>query len=245
MLLKQGDARSHAVDRRLGCVLAMVAGALNAVAFHAVGFFAANMTGNVSSLSDRVADHQWWSGIFYLSILVSFVAGASFSTLAINAGRRRNMRTIYAFSILAEALLMTLLGAIEVLLASPERGAVLVLGLSFLMGLQNAAVTLISDARVRTTHISGMSTDIGISLGMLVDIARGREAPGDAHGHRIKLELHARTVLAFLAGGVVGVVLYGLIGVAPLLFGAAAVLSGLAVSAIMRSRGPSNGLAVD
>ena len=244
MLLRQGDARSHAMDQRLACVLAVVAGAVNTVAFHAVGFFSANMTGNVSTLSDRVAQGEWLAGVFYLSIVVTFIFGASFSTLLINAGRRRYIRSIYALGILAEAVLMALLGVIEVFSGAPDRGAVLVLGLSFLMGLQNAVVTRISDARVRTTHVSGMSTDIGIELGMLFDRVRGREAPGVTGSHREKLGLHVRTVLSFLAGGVLGVMLYHYIGLS-LLFVAASGLLVLAASAIIRSRAPTDPISLE
>ena len=40
--------------------------------------------------------------------------------------------------------------------------------LCFIMGLQNATVTKISGARIRTTHVTGMVTDVGIELGKLV-----------------------------------------------------------------------------
>src|SRR3546814_15422075 len=95
------------------------------------------------------------------------------------------------------------------------------------MGLQNAVVTRISDARVRTTHISGMSTDIGIELGMLLDIARGRELDADAAPYKSKLRLHAETVLSFLVGGIIGVLVYKSLG-AFLLLGIAALLLDIA-----------------
>jgi len=234
MLLRQGEDRSHDVDRRLACILAAIAGALNTTAFHAVGFFSANMTGNVSALSDHAASGDWWISAFYLSIVLAFVFGASVSTLLINAGRRRNIRSIYAISILAEATLMVLLGGAELMIPSIERGPVLILGLSFLMGIQNAVVTRISDARVRTTHISGMSTDIGIELSMLFDIARGRELHAEAAPYRSKLRLHVQTVLSFLAGGIAGVVIYQAIGTR-LLFTTAALLFMMAGNAIVRS----------
>ena len=235
MLLRQGEARSDGVDRRLACILAAIAGALNTAAFHAVGFFSANMTGNVSSLSDHAAAGEWWVSAFYLSIVMAFVFGASVSTLLINAGRRRNIRSIYAIGILAEAILMVLLGGVELFILSIERGPVIILGLSFLMGIQNAVVTRISDARVRTTHISGMSTDIGIELSMLFDIARGRELHAEAAPYRSELRLHVQTVVSFLAGGIAGVVIYQAVG-ARLLFATAALLFILAANAIVRSR---------
>lgn len=239
MLIRQGTARSDDVDRRLACILAAIAGALNTAAFHAVGFFSANMTGNVSALSDHAALGEWWVGVFYLLIVLTFIIGAAVSTLLINAGRRRHMRSIFAVSILAEAVLMALLGCAELWLPQGQRGPVLILGLSFLMGLQNAVVTRISDARVRTTHVSGMSTDIGIELSMLFDIARGRELDADAAPYRSKLRLHAQTVLSFLAGGIAGVVIYQAIG-SRLLFGAAALLLIMALMGILRAHGLRN-----
>jgi uncharacterized membrane protein YoaK (UPF0700 family) len=237
MLIRQGNARSNDVDRRLACTLAAIAGALNTAAFHAVGFFSANMTGNVSALSDHAALGEWLIGAFYLVIVLTFITGAAVSTLLINAGRRREILSIYAVSILAEAVLMALLGCAELWLPQVQRGPVLILGLSFLMGLQNAVVTRISDARVRTTHVSGMATDIGIELSMLFDIARGHELDADAAPYRSKLQLHVQTVLSFLAGGVVGVLVYQAIG-SRLLFGAAALLLVIALAGILRAHAP-------
>jgi uncharacterized membrane protein YoaK (UPF0700 family) len=237
MLIRQGNARSDGIDRRLACALAAVAGALNTAAFHAVGFFSANMTGNVSALSDHAALGEWLIGAFYLLIVLTFIAGAAVSTLLINAGRRRKIQSIYAVSILAEAILMVLLGLAEIWLPPAERGRALILGLSFLMGLQNAVVTRISEARVRTTHVSGMSTDIGIELSMLFDIARGRELDADAAPYRTKLRLHVQTVLSFLGGGVVGVLVYQAIG-NRLLFGTAIILLVMALAGIVRAHKP-------
>lgn len=233
MLISQGDARGLDADRRLACTLAVVAGALNAAAFQAVGFFSANMTGNVSSLSARLASGGLGSGAFYLAIVLIFIAGAACSTLLINLGRRRKIHAIYAYSILAEAILMGLLSCATVWLPSTTQGPVLVLGLSFLMGLQNAVVTRISEARVRTTHVSGMITDIGIELAMLFDIVRGRETDADRSAQSSRLRLHAQTVAAFLAGGVAGVIIYRMVG-GLLLAGAAAGLFVIALSGIIR-----------
>lgn len=239
MLIRQGEARSYAIDRRLACTLATIAGAVNTVAFHAVGFFSANMTGNVSSLSDRLAYGEWIQGAFYLAIVLTFIFGASASTLLINVGHRRQVRSIYAVGVLAEAILMGLLALLEVFLVVPDHAAFLVLGLSFLMGYQNAIVTRISDARVRTTHVSGMSTDIGIEFALLLDVARGREASETVNRHRRKLALHVQTVLSFLLGGIIGVVLLRLIGLS-LLFVASAILLMLSMGAIVRARRSSN-----
>jgi uncharacterized membrane protein YoaK (UPF0700 family) len=80
-----------------------------------------------------------------------------------------------------------------------------------------------------------MSTDIGIELGVLFDLLRGKPILGDASGYRAKLRLHVFTVLSFVAGGVAGVLIYGKIGNA-LLFVVAVLLLILATGTIIRAR---------
>ncbi|HEX7813691.1 YoaK family protein [Dyella sp.] len=235
MLIGQGSSRTDATDRRLACMLAAVAGGLNTAAFYAVGFFSANMTGNVSALSDHAARGDWMVGAFYLLIVVLFVLGAAISTLLINAGRRHGRRGIYALVIALEGALLALLGGVEAIVEAARQGTWMILGLSFLMGLQNAVVTRISDARVRTTHVSGMSTDIGIELAVLLDVLRGKESADNTGPYRSRLRLHVQTVLSFLLGGVVGVLLYQVMGY-KLLFVAAAILLMMVGEAFWRLR---------
>jgi uncharacterized membrane protein YoaK (UPF0700 family) len=243
MLLREGDTRSSEIDRRLACALAMIAGALNSAGFYAVGFFSSNMTGNVSTLADRLALGDLLTGATYLAIVATFILGAAASTLLINAGRRRGVTKVYVFSILAEAVLLGLLGCVDLWLGPGRRGPLLIFGLSFLMGLQNAVVTRISNARVRTTHVSGMSTDIGIELGCLADIAVHRGSRAEAAPFLEKLRLHGSTVLSFCVGGIVGVLAYKAFGAA-LLFAAAGLLFLIALPGIVARRQPKpSGLA--
>ncbi|AVA25490.1 YoaK family protein [Rhizobium sp. LEGMi198b] len=235
MLVRQGSHRNEKIDRGLAASLAAIAGALNASAFYAVGFFSANMTGNVSTLSDDLAIGQWLSALFYGGIVVAFILGAAVSTLIINEGRRRNVYAIYAYSILTEAGLLALLGCADLWLLAIWRVPVLVLGLAFLMGVQNAVVTRISDARVRTTHVSGMATDLGIELGIAFDILCGREPKTEARHNLTKLRLHLYTIAAFLIGGILGVVIYRAVG-GYLLILAAALLTMIALDAIRRAK---------
>lgn len=193
------------------------------------------MTGNVSALSDRMAGGQWSSGVFYLTIIGCFVAGASAAALLINAGIRRRVRGVYAWNIILESALMGLLALFEWGGEHRNFDPWLVLGLSFLMGLQNAVVTRITDARVRSTHVSGMATDIGIELAMLIDVARGREPITEAPLNWSRLRLHFQTIAAFFAGGTLGVLLYkvvpeGLLSIASVL------LMGIGLKGLLRGQ---------
>lgn len=212
MLIARGDARDSRLDRNLAFALAAVAGGLNAAAFHEVGFFSANMTGNVSALSSLLAMGQWRHGLGYLTIVLSFVIGAMVSTLAISSGLRRGVGTIYARVILVEAALLAALGLARIALDRPAGVPMLIVGLAFLMGQQNATVTHISNARVRTTHVSGMATDIGIGLARMLNILRGKVDPAEHGEIMTRLRLHTGTVLSFLLGGIAGVLAWRIVG---------------------------------
>jgi uncharacterized membrane protein YoaK (UPF0700 family) len=235
MLVREGDERNATIDLWLAASLAGIAGALNAAAFYAVGFFSANMTGNVSTLSVYFVLGRWTTALFYFAILLAFIFGSASAAALIDEGRRRRTRRIYAYGILLEAILLTGIGSADLWLMKDLRAVVVVLGLAFAMGFQNAIGTRISDARVRTTHVSGLATDIGIELAAALHGLRRRpKERGTTHNFG-KLRLQACTVLSFLIGGVAGVVLYRAIG-GYLMILAAIVLVAIAVSSIAQAR---------
>ncbi|MBB2154983.1 DUF1275 domain-containing protein [Gluconacetobacter diazotrophicus] len=209
MLVREGETRTFVMDRRLGCSLAAIAGAVNAAGFLAVGYYSANMTGNVSALALSLHVGDLAVVASCLGLIAAFVTGAVVSTFLVNAGRRRRHRAVYAFSILLESVLLGLLGVLDIALHTGPRGPVLAYGLSFLMGLQNATVTRISGARVRTTHMTGMLTDFGIEIADWLDAFRSAEDPGQLTQTRQRLLLHGGIVLSFAAGGLAGALAYG------------------------------------
>lgn len=235
MLVRQGKARGEAVDQKLAGILAGIAGAINTAAFASVGFFSANMTGNVSLLSDHIATANFRTSAFFLAVVASFIGGSAASTLLVNFGKRQNCHAIYAYNVLIEGLLLGILGAADPYLPPMLRGPTLILGLSFLMGLQNAVVTQISGARVRTTHVSGLATDLGIGLAMLFETSQGKETIEMGRHYVSKLRLHGVTICSFLFGGVVGVLFYRAVG-GVLFLAAAGVLSSLATVEIFRAK---------
>jgi uncharacterized membrane protein YoaK (UPF0700 family) len=74
------------------------------------------------------------------------------------------------------------------------------------MGLQNAMITKISKAEIRTTHVTGLVTDIGIELGKLFYWNFGGASGNPVRGDRQKLALLGSLLLSFLGGGVAGAV---------------------------------------
>jgi uncharacterized membrane protein YoaK (UPF0700 family) len=206
MLIKVGNARTSNIDLVLAGLLSSIAGALNAVGFLIAGSFTANMTGNISAFADHLANGAIPIALSFLGLVAAFIWGAAIAALAIQAGERRQLRSVYALAIAAEAIILLLVGTALTKSSATEHETLLVIVLSFVMGLQNAVTTMISQARVRTTHVSGMATDIGIELAALVggDKSRREATP--------KLWLHSFTLACFAVGGLCGALLFQLVG---------------------------------
>ena len=201
MLIREGMERNQSIDIRLACLLGCVAGAMNAAAFFTVGFFSANMTGNLSTLSERIASGEYSSASTYLAILLAFILGSTCSSVLIIAGRRKT-RKIYAYALVLEASFIALVGGSDLWANKDWRVSIVVLGLAFAMGFQNAISTLISSARVRTTHVSGLITDIGIAMSRLVPGAKTASV-GAKPLDSANLQLQLVTVFSFLLGGLI------------------------------------------
>ena len=80
-----------------------------------------------------------------------------------------------------------------------------VLLLAYLMGLQNAVVTKMSSAQIRTTHMTGVVTDLGIEMGKMLYWNRSGTAPERyVKANRDRLRLFSGLAAMFLVGGLVG-----------------------------------------
>jgi uncharacterized membrane protein YoaK (UPF0700 family) len=200
--------RSDVTNRRLGRSLAFVAGAANAGGFLAVGQYTSHMSGIVSSLADYVALGDFNVAVAGLSSLLSFLLGAATSAILINWGRRRHLQSQYAMPLMLEASLLLLFGFLG---SNLESHRVLfvpatVCLLCYVMGLQNAMITKVSKAEIRTTHVTGLVTDIGIELGKLFYWNVGAMPGNLVRGDRQKLGLLGSLLLSFLVGGLTGAV---------------------------------------
>lgn len=202
-----GRKRTTAANRQLGLALAFVAGAINAGGFLAVQQYTSHMTGIVSAMADNIALGAYelvWSG---LGGLLSFMLGAACSAVMVNYSRRRRMHSEFALPLLFEASLLLGFGLLGARLStfSGLFVPVTVVLLCFIMGLQNALITKLSKAEIRTTHITGIITDIGIELGKLAywNADRGERQP-KVLANRARLQVLSLLALCFFMGGVIG-----------------------------------------
>jgi uncharacterized membrane protein YoaK (UPF0700 family) len=199
-----GSKRTESANRHLARYLAFVAGAANAGGFLAVRQYTSHMSGVVAAMADNFALGSLALVFSGLAAMLSFLLGAFLTTLFVRWARGRAMESEYALPLIAEAALLILFGFTGRVFAG---GRVLgtVMLLCFNMGLQNAIITKLSNAVIRTTHVTGMVTDIGIALGRIVSSRTGGCAVGVAP-ELATLRLLTSLIVLFFVGGVTGAI---------------------------------------
>lgn len=201
-----GRRRTVAGNRQLGWVLAFVAGAINAGGFLAVQQYTSHVTGIVSALADNVALGQTALVVDAIVAIVAFLAGAMCCALMVNFARNRRMSSEYALPLLFEAVLILCFGLLGSRLYEYE--ALLlpftVILLCFMMGLQNAIVTKLSNAVIRTTHMTGIVTDLGIEMGKLLYWNRQPDPSLHIRADRERLLVLSGLLASFLSGALSG-----------------------------------------
>lgn len=171
-----------------GVVLAFIAGMINAVGY--LGFrhqAITHMTGTSSLLGVAVAQGDLGELLHFGTLLLAFLAGCALSGFVIGDSTLRLGRR-YGVALSIEA--MMLFGAVPLLHQQHDAGLWLAAAAS---GLQNAMAGTYSGAVIRTSHVSGISTDLGTWLGHYL---RGVAVDGR------KARLYAALFAGFLAGGV-------------------------------------------
>lgn len=165
--MSPAPAHSPVLQARLAISLAWVAGYTNIIAVLVCGHVASHVTGHASQLGQAAAGGDWSLALFVGAILVAFFLGAVLSACATEIARWRGVRSVYVVPAALELALLAVFAELVRLHdpAQVESGAMLwwmTMVASIAMGLQNATITRISGGVVRTTHLTGVLTDLGL-----------------------------------------------------------------------------------
>lgn len=175
-------------------VLAFIAGLVNAVGY--LGFrheSISNMTGNASLLGVALGQADGGETTHWAFAIAAFVLGTMLSALIVQQSTLKLGRR-YGVALTLESLL--LFAAVPFFDASSSIGLYLA---SIAMGLQNGMVSAYSGALIRTTHVTGILTDLGIYLGHLL---RGLAVD------RLRLRVCLVVAITFTSGSVAGAVIF-------------------------------------
>ncbi len=177
-----------------GWVLAFIAGVVNAVGFLGIGHEAvSHLTGTATLSAIALAHGNLREFLHFALVAIAFFLGAILSGAIIQKSALKLGRRYGAVLFLESTMLFF---AIPILSSGHFAGLYLA---ACACGLQNAMASSYSGAVIRTTHVSGMVTDIGIILGHWL-----RGLPCDLKS----LRLYGLLISGFVAGGVLGALLF-------------------------------------
>ncbi|MDB5827982.1 MAG: hypothetical protein JWQ73_2202 [Variovorax sp.] len=208
--------RSPSTNRALGWLLAFNAGAINAGGFLVLHMYTSHMTGFASQLADGLVLGNTELLLNALGAVLAFMSRAAVCAILVNWGRQHRLHSVYALPLLLEAALLFpfgLMGAITLTWPTPFAVPLTVLLLAFMMGLQNAVGSKTSGGSIRTTHMTGNITDLGMELGKLLYWnRRGGPAASAVHHNRLRMQTAGGLIGMFVLGGTVGALGFKYVG---------------------------------
>ncbi|WP_081413636.1 YoaK family protein [Eisenibacter elegans] len=200
----RGKDRSLSHNLSLASLLSLAAGAVNSASWFAFQELTTNVTGHAALLSNHLVAREWELVELKILLLLLFVLGAFTNTVIIEAMSKRYQRYAHTPSLVIEMAILLFIatygGYLHYNHYSPAIVQLLAGSLLFAMGLQNAMVTTLSGAVVRTTHLTGLFTDMGINLAKRF-VHRDKSIGS-------KLILQFSIVGGFLSGGILGAFLF-------------------------------------
>lgn len=205
-------AHSFKQQAQLAITLAWVAGYTNVITLITLGATTSHVTGSTSSLGRTIVEGKTALAMFAGFLIGVFLVGAAVSGFLTELAHRAGRRSIYVLPMALEALMLAAFAFClewapeQDLWVGPARWGVTALA-CLAMGLQNATITRISAGVVRTTHMTGVVTDLGIEIARFSLWSMDAGAKATSHSirgaaNKVAHEPSARRValLASLAG---------------------------------------------
>ena len=203
MFRHKGKTRTLSHNLKIASLLSFVAGIVNVAGFLAVQRLTTNVTGHFAFFVDEIFKLNFWQGFIYFLYIFFFFLGSFVSNLIVEIISKKSDRLIYIIPIIIESLILFSIALFGQFLIS-QNPNILAFSLLFAMGLQNSLVTTISNSTVRTTHLTGLFTDLGIELSQLFFYKQKEQK--DKLYSSIKLRLTIITF--FFLGGLLGGICY-------------------------------------
>lgn len=216
MFKREGPARDPRTNTLLAAHLAGTAGFVNSGGFVMIGSYTSHVTGSIGRMANDLANANFALAFAALWLVVAFFGGAVTASWILDQREMPRMPSRYALALAIEAgLLLTFVFVAGLSRTShPLLLDAQALFLCAAMGMQNSLVTRLSGAVIRTTHLTGVLTDLGIETARWLRWHQSRVL-ASTHGPpstrerptTAKLWLLGTIVVAFMIGAAGGAVL--------------------------------------
>lgn len=227
MFRHYGKSRTLSHNLKIASLLSFVAGIVNVAGFLSVQQLTTNVTGHFAFFVDEIFKLDFLKGAIYFLYIFFFFLGSFVSSLLVEAVSKKYEHYSYVLPISIECLILFIIGLFGQLL-SFKHPNVIVYSLLFAMGLQNSLVTKISGATVRTTHLTGLFTDLGIEMSQFF-FSKHYEQRKKLVG---SIKLRLTIVFFFFTGGIFSGILYSTTKLHILIFASVLLILGLIYDSI-------------
>ncbi len=168
VLRKYSSFRTLGDNIRLGILTAFTAGMVNVASLLIFLAFTSNVTGYFAIFAAEVVKGNFYQVVVVLGWIFLFFSGSFFANLVVINSNGGNTYVAHSIPILLEIACLMTVGVYgnyfyQETLSETEYLLSLML---FAMGLQNGLTASISNFTVKTTHLTGATTDLGILLSM-------------------------------------------------------------------------------
>jgi len=205
MFRHKGKNRTFAHDLRLATLLSFVAGLVNITGVLALKTLTTNVTGHFAFFAEEIMKHDYATAFTFFIFTIFFLIGSFISSFLEELVTQKNPEFSHVIPITLEMLILIGVGFLgcQSSIFTLE-GKLTAFFMLFAMGIQNSLVTNISRSTVRTTHLTGLFTDLGIELSQLFFYKKAEEVK------KLKTSIFLRLsiITFFFAGCFSGGIIY-------------------------------------
>lgn len=205
MFRHHGKNRTFLHNLRLATLLSLVAGIVNITGVLALKTLTTNVTGHFAFFAEEFFKKNYAAALTFLIFTLFFLLGSFTSNFLAEMVLPKKPHQAHLIPILLEMLILIAVGTLGTPAAiTTALGKSLAFALLFAMGIQNSLVTKISQSTVRTTHLTGLFTDLGIELSQLFFYKKKEEVK------RLRTNIYLRLsiITFFFIGCVIGGILF-------------------------------------
>jgi uncharacterized membrane protein YoaK (UPF0700 family) len=204
MFRHKGKNRTFAHNLRLATLLSFVAGLVNVTGVLALKTLTTNVTGHFAYFAEEIMRHDYTTAITFLVFTLFFLLGSFLSSFLEELISLRNPDLSHIFPITLEMVILIAVGIFGISTGLFTLGGKLTAFFMLLaMGIQNSLVTNISRSTVRTTHLTGLFTDLGIELSQLFFYKKTEEVKKLKTSIFLRLSIITFFFLGCFSGGII------------------------------------------
>ena len=208
MFRHQGKNRTFIHNLRLATLLSFVAGIVNVTGVLSIQTLTTNVTGHFAYFAEEIMKRDYSAAVTFFVFTIFFLFGAFTSNFLAELISKKHPNLSHVIPISLEMIILISVGIFGAQSAlSSIEGKWIAFAMLFAMGIQNSLVTKISQSTVRTTHLTGLFTDLGIELSQLFFYKKPEE------NKKLKTSIYLRLsiIIFFFLGCILGGFLYNLL----------------------------------